>query len=144
MLKELLVVPTLHGALVCLAQAGPPFSEPRGSGLHGATWAQAPGPLPASAGLQIHYLQHRASLIRLGLLWWYVLLVTCCLRRSFTSPSSWFSCDICPKNCRLKSPVGTAEDKAHSVSDSYFYSDSKTNDFPETIKTKNLRYRNLV
>lgn len=66
--------------------------------------------LPVWAGHSTH--QHRKLVWRCS----QALILTCCLRRSFTSPRSWFSCVIWPKNCRLKSPVGTDKGKECSAS----------------------------
>lgn len=52
------------------------------------------------------------------------LYSTCCLRRSFTSPSIWFICIIWLISCLLKSPVGKQQWKrVHNAHNSFICHD---------------------
>ena len=142
MLTQPWVAPIRPGAL-----DSPPFSEPfqqspRAAGCTGPpeVWLQA---LPCFCRPAV-LSAPTESISVTGLFWWSTQLVTCCLRRSFTSPSSWFSCDICPKNCRLKSPVGTVEGKEHQKVTAISTVTQKQMISQRIIMMKNSGYENLT
>lgn len=147
MLTQPWVAPILPGAPFCLEpwcvyhpvapHSQSPFSRAPGREAAWGHLRSGSRPFPALSA-------PTESVSVTGLFCWSIQLVTCCLRRSFTSPSSWFSCDICPKNCRLKSPIGTAEGKEHQKVTAISIGTQKQIISQRIIMMKNSGYENLT